>query len=150
MSSVSSLGVSSSSTSQAQKLAMLAKLFQTNGNPSGEATSSSSQKAGPPPPPPGPPPSAQGNSSGGLASMYAALQSSDSTDNTDSSITDLVSSLLDAVDADDDGTISDDELSSLASALSGSTESTRPSLYAAMAANDGFRWATVGIRNEQL
>jgi len=103
MTSVTSTGVSGSASSQAFRLALLVKLFQTNGNSKG-SDKSRPNEAAPPSQPPLIHPS-RANSSAGLASMYEALQAPNN-----SSVSDLLSRMLEAVDSDGDGTISADEL----------------------------------------
>jgi EF hand len=113
MTSVTSSGVSSSTSQQASKLALLSKLFQTTGKSAESGKTRSKSEAAPPPPPP---PPAQTNSAAGLASMFEALQNDDT-----SSVSDLLSRLLQAVDADGDGTISADELQAVTELATGQT-----------------------------
>lgn len=121
MTSVTSSGVSSSASLQAAKLALLAKLFQTTGRSAeGGKTRRKLQAAGPPPPPP-----VQTNSAAGLASMFEALQNGGG-----SSVSDLLSRLLQAVDSDGDGAISADELQAVTELGAGQPpNASPPSLY---------------------
>jgi len=103
MTSVTSTGVSGSASSQAFRLALLVKLFQTNENSKASDKSRPIEAAAPSPPPLIHP--SRANSSAGLASMYEALRAPNN-----SSVSDLLSRMLEAVDSDGDGTISADEL----------------------------------------
>jgi hypothetical protein len=130
MSSVTGFGVSGSSGPQTNRLALLAKLFQTSGKSAQDSKKDPAQAAASPPPPP--PPPAHANSAGGLASMFEALQSGDS-----SSISDLLSRLLQAVDTDGDGTISADELQAVTELTTTPMPvENRPSLYTALTGHD--------------
>ncbi|MBC7739211.1 MAG: hypothetical protein H7245_18835 [Candidatus Saccharibacteria bacterium] len=98
MTSVSLSGVSGGSTQQSVKLALLAKLFQTTGKAESDKTRPTPEPVAAPLPP------SQVNSVAGLASMFEALQ------NEVSSVSNLLSRMLQAVDTDGDGRISADEL----------------------------------------
>lgn len=105
MTSVTSTGVSGSASSQAFRLALLVKLFQTQGKSSEGGKSRPTETAAPAPLSPTISHPTQVNSSAGLASMYEALQAPNT-----NSVSDLLSRLLEAVDTDGDGAISAAEL----------------------------------------
>lgn len=105
MTSVTDSGVAGSASLQADRLALLVKLFQIDGKSTEAAKRRPFYDAGPPSSSPLPQHPAQVNSAAGLASMFKALQASNT-----NSVSDLLSRMLEAVDVDGDGAISTDEL----------------------------------------